>query len=412
MKSDVIKAKGYKEKPDVQQDDVRIEDMISALLYLDPKPPLTTEYSQVHGNRGPDVSGYKSQKDCMYIALNEQLSNDPGLSAAYGRLTNPFGLLWLAETLGEERSALKAAMDAALVSENDSARKICDAFRKAISFERIQQLIDNPRGWSIDQGLEMFIDFKKRDGMPFIAKGCKDDFTRAINKEGIYYDRGLTDPLTPPVRRAASVKDCFKIDGHASGKKNSASKNRVDIHVQDMFNFMSYLQPHPPINSELDCWGSDFPSQKGHMLGWFESQPIGTGHKAKAFAYERQTGNESSRTAYNRFLNPGGLLWMAEVFGESENALRKAVEASVEAEKINYRSRCTAFRKVIPFERIVELLKQPAGWLYDPDIFPMLEFDKESGLPSLKKEFEASAEYHRMICAELGLFAKIPEKDS
>lgn len=395
-------------KTNIQQTGIRVEDVINSLVFLDPNPPLTVEYSKTHGDRGIVISGYKSQKDCMYYMLNEQFRNAPGLDAAYDRLVNPFGLLWLVETLGEELNVLRASVESALASENDSAKKICNAFREVIPYERIKQLIDNPRGWHYDQSLEMFMEFKKRSGLPVIAKGCMDDFKRAINKEGIYYDICLTEPLSPPVRRSAvsSIKRRLEVGNTDTDKKGSSSKNKADIHVQDMFYFMSYLQPHPPINNKLDCWGSRYPSQKGHMLGWFESQPIGTNQKAKAFAYERQTGNESSRTAYNRFLNPGGLLWMAEAFGENEDTLRKAVVASVEAEKINYRSRCSAFRKVIPFDRIVELLTHPEGWLYDPSILPMLEFDPQSGLPVLKKEFEGNGEYDRMVNRELDYFGR------
>lgn len=179
---------------------------------------------------------------------------------------------------------------------------------------------------------------------------------------------------------------------------------KPDLHVEEMFEVLSMLEPHPPITSELDCWESQYPSQKGHLLDWFLCQPIGGG-TGEAFTYTRKKGNESTRTAYNRFMNPGGLLWLAEALGENENTLREAVAAAKKAEEGNFRARCTAFRKVIPFERIVELIKQPKGWLYCPAILPMLDYDEENGQPFIKDEYADSPEYNKIIDDELGAFA-------
>lgn len=98
-------------------------------------------------------------------------------------------------------------------------------------------------------------------------------------------------------------------------------------------------------------------------------------------------------------------MWLAEALGESENSLRVAVAAAKKAEEGNYRARCTAFRKVIPFERIVELIKQPKGWLYCPAILPMLDYDEENGQPFIKDEYADSPEYNKIIDDELGAFA-------
>lgn len=51
---------------------------------------------------------------------------------------------------------------------------------------------------------------------------------------------------------------------------------------------------------------------------------------SEPFTYTCKAGNEGGRTTYNRFLNPGGLLWLAEVPGESEEILKQAAEASAE----------------------------------------------------------------------------------
>ncbi len=138
---------------------------------------------------------------------------------------------------------------------------------------------------------------------------------------------------------------------------------RADIHVLEMIDILSLLDPLPPVTKALDAWGTVARDQKDHMISWLATQ-----NSQGYGAYTRIKGNESTRTAYNRFLNPGGLLWIAEALGESEEKLREAVEAAREAGKINYRSSCAAFRKIIPFTRIMELLEQPEGWIYDKGI--------------------------------------------
>ena len=160
-----------------------------------------------------------------------------------------------------------------------------------------------------------------------------------------------------------------------------------DINIYDMIEIMSYMEPNPPITSEIDQWGTVGVDQKGHMLGWCSAQPT----KGKG-AYSRSKGNESTRTMYNRFLNPGGLLWLAEVLGEREETLRLAVKEAAAAEKINYRNRCTAFRKVIPFERIMELLNYPQEWRIDDRVFPLLYYDMATGQPYLKEECQDELE--------------------
>ena len=57
---------------------------------------------------------------------------------------------------------------------------------------------------------------------------------------------------------------------------------------------------------------------------------------------------------------------MAAVLGADEGKIEKATAAAIEAEKINYRKRCTAFRELFPFEEIMRLMEKPEQWQYDP----------------------------------------------
>ena len=147
-----------------------------------------------------------------------------------------------------------------------------------------------------------------------------------------------------------------------------------DIDVGVLSEYLRYLDPDLPVTRELDQWGTKgwYKTQKMHMVLWIDSQSTtGSGN------YTRSEPNSSAKKMYNRFLNPGGLLWMLEALGEDEAKLREAVAEAVKAEDISIRRRCTAFRKVIPFERLLELYNNPHGWHYDPLITPYLKFDDE-----------------------------------
>lgn len=154
-----------------------------------------------------------------------------------------------------------------------------------------------------------------------------------------------------------------------------------DIDVGRMAIYMACMEARPPITQALDRWGWHGKSQKAHMITWLLNQPTSS-KTAKAFSYERTVGNTSTRAMYNRFMNPGGLLWMAEVFGVDKAKLKEAVDAAIEAGKIDYRKRCVAFRKVIPFNAIMEHLLQPGAWMYDGHVLPYLWFD-DSGFPNV-----------------------------
>ena len=141
-------------------------------------------------------------------------------------------------------------------------------------------------------------------------------------------------------------------------------KNHLKMQDMDVTTFcrvFEVLTPFPDTVQRLDKWGSPYKSQKAHVVNWFASQKTtGSG------AYTRQAGNNSARTCYNRLLNPGMLIWMAAVLGADEGKIEQATTAAIEAEKINYRKRCTAFREMFPFEEIVRLMEKPNHWQYDP----------------------------------------------
>ena len=149
-----------------------------------------------------------------------------------------------------------------------------------------------------------------------------------------------------------------------------------DIDVTLFAEMLQYLEPHPPVTEELHCWRKPYQSEKAHMTGWFICQTGTNGNGA----YHRDKGNSSARTTYNRLLAPGAMLWIAEVFGEERRRLEEAVNAAKEAEKIHWRKRCNGFRSVISFDRILELMDNPDGWLIDERLRPYLDRN-EDGYP-------------------------------
>lgn len=168
-----------------------------------------------------------------------------------------------------------------------------------------------------------------------------------------------------------------------------------DLAVDKFAAILEYLDPMPEITKALDKWGvKHYPNQKAHMILWFLSQE-GTGGKG----YTRNKGNSSSMEAYNRLLNPGALIWMVDALGEDPAVIRQAADAATEAEKVNYRGRCAAFREVIPWARIDELIHDPSGWRIDPALRPFLSWWK--GWPAPKPD--KMAEYEQVLQKELGL---------
>ena len=168
-----------------------------------------------------------------------------------------------------------------------------------------------------------------------------------------------------------------------------------DITVEKFAAILEYLDPKPETTKALDRWGvKHYPIQKAHMVLWFLSQE-GTGGKG----YTRTRGNSSSMEAYNRLLNVGALIWMADALGESPEAIQRATSAAIEAETIDYRRRCSAFREVIPWARIDELIHDPSGWKIDPAIRDFLSWWKGWPMPDPDK----ISQYEKVLQKELGL---------
>lgn len=127
----------------------------------------------------------------------------------------------------------------------------------------------------------------------------------------------------------------------------------ANLPVTDLRDLILSLPVRQPVTDEhrgLDYRSVWYSSQREHIAGWLD-QYNGRG------AYNRKNPSTSSKAFYGRFKCAPGLLWLAEALGENPATCRRAIAAADDAGP-NPASECGAFRKVIPWSRIVELLDQ------------------------------------------------------
>ncbi|WP_232715209.1 hypothetical protein [Gordonia metallireducens] len=129
--------------------------------------------------------------------------------------------------------------------------------------------------------------------------------------------------------------------------------NDGDISVLALRDIVLRLPTAQPITDAFEAGGNGrawYTSQQEHLAGWLY------GYNGPG-AYNRANPSTSSKSFYNRFRCAAGLLWLAEALGEDEIQLRNGVNAIRNAGS-NPSSQCGAFRKVVPWTRILELVGQ------------------------------------------------------
>lgn len=166
----------------------------------------------------------------------------------------------------------------------------------------------------------------------------------------------------------------------------------ADLSVDKFAAILEFLDPLPEMTRKLDKRETKkFDSQKAHMIAWFRSQ-MTTGAKG----FTRAQANRSAKKAYNRLLNTGALIWIADALGEQEEALEAAVRQS-EQQK-DFRERCAVFREAVPWARIDELIRNPKGWRIDPALKGLII--RKDGWPSVKPS--RAEEFRKTLLNELG----------
>ncbi|GAB03959.1 hypothetical protein GII30_15520 [Gordonia amarae] len=125
----------------------------------------------------------------------------------------------------------------------------------------------------------------------------------------------------------------------------------ANLPVDDLRDLILSLPARQPVTDEYEgpySSSAPYSSQREHIAGWLEEYS-GRGY------YNRQKPTTSSKAFYGRFKCAPGLLWLAEALGENPDTCRTAIERSAESGS-NPASQCGAFRKVVSWPRIVELL--------------------------------------------------------
>lgn len=93
-----------------------------------------------------------------------------------------------------------------------------------------------------------------------------------------------------------------------------------------------------------------YSSQKAHLIGWL-------GEFNTPGAYNRARLDRDARSFYMHFQCAPGLLWLAEGLGEKAATLERGV-AAIRAAGPKGAAQCGAFRKVVPWARIEELIER------------------------------------------------------
>ena len=175
----------------------------------------------------------------------------------------------------------------------------------------------------------------------------------------------LSAPMEKRVKLYQSLMDRInEFERRASeeqytGKIILPGENDVDTIEMAKYFATNALLPVPDICRAI---GVTYDYDVQHTTLWFAAQ-VGT----STVAYEHRTQNRSARRTYNHYRNPPALLWIATVMGESIDTLCLAAGAmkgtwdSSKSINSNYTSQCGAIRKIIPFDRIMEL------WRARPD---------------------------------------------
>lgn len=131
-----------------------------------------------------------------------------------------------------------------------------------------------------------------------------------------------------------------------------SSSSPPDIHVNDLRRLILRLPERQPLTDDYEAertvsvW---YRSQQEHLAGWLEEYN-GPG------AYNRKNPSISSKHFYNHLRCAPGLMWLAEALGEDPEVLRAGI-SDVRAAGPNPSSQCAAFRRSVPWPRIVELVE-------------------------------------------------------
>lgn len=118
---------------------------------------------------------------------------------------------------------------------------------------------------------------------------------------------------------------------------------------------------HLPITDEFEAGDRaerarkpvSYRSQREHIEWWLAAYDT-PGY------YSRQRPGGGAKNFYNRFKCAGGLIWLAEAVGVSEEMIRLGVEAVRSAPR-NPAAECGAFRRDLPWSLVERVIHARAG---------------------------------------------------
>jgi hypothetical protein len=124
--------------------------------------------------------------------------------------------------------------------------------------------------------------------------------------------------------------------------------------ISELAAIVNGLDRRQPLSDSFECppdgSSSRWDSQKDHLLGWMSGYD-GPG------AYRRKQPGQDARFLYNHLRCAPALLFLAEALGEEKGTLHAAMNAVLAAPK-NPSSQCAAFRLIVPWSRIEDLILQ------------------------------------------------------
>ncbi|WEV47538.1 hypothetical protein OZX62_04520 [Bifidobacterium sp. ESL0690] len=130
-------------------------------------------------------------------------------------------------------------------------------------------------------------------------------------------------------------------------------KHNKEWTPRELSRLLSSKNKHYPIS---DAYEHEFlsgphwwDSQRTHVTRWLNEYN-------SSGAYHRKNHNLDAKSFWNHFLCAPGLLWVAEALGEDSEIVQSA--ANMASSKSNVSSQCAAIRKIIPWERILELIHE------------------------------------------------------
>jgi hypothetical protein len=126
--------------------DISVSDLRRVVKQLDTEQPLTDAYEMRTVGRGSGT--YANQRQHLIGWLGEYNSTgyynrkNPSTSGKtfYNHFRCAAGLVWLAEALGEDQEVLAGAI-AVIEAGSSNPSSECAAFRRAVSWDRIVELV-------------------------------------------------------------------------------------------------------------------------------------------------------------------------------------------------------------------------------------------------------------------------------